>query len=394
MFDHKHYVPVIRWKYGERIALRELFPEDKARLTPLLQLTSDVAAGYVADGNVNSSIAMLLSEIKEHWGGPPAFLDLNELIFPSESNTIAAIKRVFTEASYLGLDLVPVTTLNRETWYQTGIRKAIAECKKGVCLRLYRKDVESGRLDREINYLLSSMDLNPPFVDLVVDFQTVTETDGTYYDNLFKRIPLIGGWRTLTVIGGGFPQDLTGLSVGEYLLPRVEWSLWKSSQQTNPSRKATFGDYATLHPNLLAPFGGMNPTASIRYTTDDDWVVMRGEALRKKGSAGFAQFPANARSLMDRSEFCGEEFSYADKYIFDRPVYADKPGNLTTWVTVGVNHHLTFVVRQLADFYGVQIDHRRPQYDLDLGVAPQPTDYANVRGIYGSPRRRRPPQPT
>lgn len=41
MFDHKHYVPIIRWKQGERIALRELFPEDKVRLTPLIQLTSD-----------------------------------------------------------------------------------------------------------------------------------------------------------------------------------------------------------------------------------------------------------------------------------------------------------------------------------------------------------------
>jgi len=41
MFDHKHYVPVIRLKCGERIALRALSPEDKARLTPLLQLKPD-----------------------------------------------------------------------------------------------------------------------------------------------------------------------------------------------------------------------------------------------------------------------------------------------------------------------------------------------------------------
>jgi hypothetical protein len=253
VFDHKHYVPIIRWKYGERIALRELFPEDKARLTPLLQLTGDVAAAYVASGNVNSSIAMLLSEIREHWGNAPAFLDLNELVFATESNTIAAIKRVFTEALYLGLDLIPVTTLSREAWYQTGVKKALAECKKGICFRLFRQDLRSGHINHAINNLLSLMDLNPPFVDVVVDFQTVTASDATYYDNLFKRIPFIRGWRTFTVIGGAFPQDLTGLSVGEYLLPRVEWCLWKDSQPTNPSRKATFGDYATLHPFLLTP---------------------------------------------------------------------------------------------------------------------------------------------
>jgi len=136
------------------------------------------------------------------------------------------------------------------------------------------------------------MELNPPFVDLVVDFETVAATDAIYYDNLFKRIPLIGGWRTLTVIGGSFPQDLNGFSVGEYLLPRIEWDLWKDCERKNPSRKLTFGDYATLHPFLLSPFAGMNASASIRYTTDEHWLVMRGQGIRAEGSAGFAQFPA------------------------------------------------------------------------------------------------------
>ena len=292
---------------------------------------------------------------------------------------------------FLGLELVPVTGLDRESPYQAGIRNALSESNKGVCLRLFRNDLESGRLDRQINHLLSAIDLNPPFVDLVVDLQCVTADDATHYNNLFKRIPMIGGWRTLTVIGGAFPPDLTALSVGEYLIPRVEWSLWKESYQRNPSRKATFGDYATLHPLLVAPFAGMHPSASVRYTADEHWVVMRGQGIRAKDSAGYAQFSAHAQSLMDRAEFSGLDFSYADRYIFERTLHPDRPGNLTTWVTVGVNHHLTFVVRQLANLYGVQIDHRSPQYDLNLGVTPQPGDYASVRGPLGSSRRRRPP---
>ena len=41
MFDYKHYVPIVRWKAGERIALRELFDDDKADLTPLIEIPAD-----------------------------------------------------------------------------------------------------------------------------------------------------------------------------------------------------------------------------------------------------------------------------------------------------------------------------------------------------------------
>jgi hypothetical protein len=37
MFDHAHYVPVLRWKAGERGALKALRLVDKAAMTPLLE---------------------------------------------------------------------------------------------------------------------------------------------------------------------------------------------------------------------------------------------------------------------------------------------------------------------------------------------------------------------
>lgn len=41
MFDYKHYVPIVRWKAGERTALRELYDDDKAGLTPLIEIPAD-----------------------------------------------------------------------------------------------------------------------------------------------------------------------------------------------------------------------------------------------------------------------------------------------------------------------------------------------------------------
>ena len=39
MFGYRHYVPVLRWKRAEWIALRGLKPEHRKHMTPLIELT-------------------------------------------------------------------------------------------------------------------------------------------------------------------------------------------------------------------------------------------------------------------------------------------------------------------------------------------------------------------
>jgi len=115
------------------------------------------------------------------------------------------------------------------------------------------------------------------------------------------------------------------------------------------SRIPRFGDYTIFHPFERRNFPGMNISASIRYTTEDDWLIMRGEALKKKDGAGYAQYPANAEMLCEKKEYCGRSYSYGDKYIADSLLHTSHPGNPKTWLAAGINHHLTLVARQLRD---------------------------------------------
>jgi hypothetical protein len=39
MFGSNHYVPILRSKMAERLALRNLLPSDRKRITPLIELT-------------------------------------------------------------------------------------------------------------------------------------------------------------------------------------------------------------------------------------------------------------------------------------------------------------------------------------------------------------------
>lgn len=42
MFGPAHYVPILRWKHAERFALKNLQEQDRARITPLIELTPTI----------------------------------------------------------------------------------------------------------------------------------------------------------------------------------------------------------------------------------------------------------------------------------------------------------------------------------------------------------------
>jgi hypothetical protein len=61
--DASHYVPVLRFKRAERVALRNLEESDKDSMTPLIEILPNGDARYEASGG--STIA---AQVKENWG--------------------------------------------------------------------------------------------------------------------------------------------------------------------------------------------------------------------------------------------------------------------------------------------------------------------------------------
>src|SRR5688572_8276085 len=114
MFNHRHYVPIIRWKAGERIALRELYNDDKANLTPLIEVTPDTVDSALNRMSMGQFAHRLRIEILEFWGRRSVFLDLSHLtarIAPNQRSEF--IQQFHRQANTLGLVLVPVDGLGR-----------------------------------------------------------------------------------------------------------------------------------------------------------------------------------------------------------------------------------------------------------------------------------------
>ena len=321
MFDVGHYVPVLRWKRAERAALKDLGYDERVRMTPLIEITpwgfepENTRAGT----NLQSKLPRIAEELLGHWGHGRIFLDLG-LLSPGVRPTSGQhpIDLLFEAGRSNKVALVPVTGLDRDRTYQQATGRAAATDGFGVCLRIRRSDLERIALAKALDDLLDLLGVLPGQTDLIVDFGLATGA-GPGVGYVTARVPRLREWRSFTVLAGAFPKDLSELAVGQHLIARTEWTMWSQDLKANEKsgrRMPTFGDYAIQHHRFSEPIPGMNVSASIRYTTTDDWLVLRGEGLRNKDGPKHAQYGANAQLLVERKEFCGADFSEGDAYIW------------------------------------------------------------------------------
>lgn len=360
MFDHRHYVPILKGRDGEYGALNSMPPALRDRITPLLELpptpwdfeeetparTIDVHLGKVAQ------------KIERAWGASrPLFLDF---LWIADTERMVdgghPVESVLSSARRRGLAVIPVVGLLRGEDYLAACARTIHQDRRGACIRLQREDFvdfgDFGDLDTEVGRVLATLHLLPQDADLLLDLRSLARPiDIDSAIALISRVPNLGNWRTFSLAATSFPQNLTGLPPSDCsIIPRQEWNTWTNIIRRRPSRLPTFSDYAISHPepSEVDP-RVMRPSASVRYTTHGAWLALKGRNLRDHG---YEQFHDVCRELIRRAEYCGRVFSWGDEYIDDCASQRVGTGNLTTWRKVGTSHHLAFVLSELANIFG------------------------------------------
>ncbi len=350
MFDHTHYVTVIRWKAGEKRSLRGISARHKAVMTPLIEWSRPGEVEPDEDREVPTpSPRQLAEDLLKHWGARPFFFDPIQFWSGKLGHDSRVLRQYAEELKTIGLRPIPVLRLDDDGKYRTALRSLTTD--QGICIRLGYEDLCGQGLAKRLDAFSLTTRNAHEGIHLVADFEV-------HYGDidiaaLCAHLPEIARYRTFTVAAGSFPVDLREFKGPQiFYLAREEWIRWHDQVGGQVVRRPTFGDYAILNPVLTTGKPGINPSATIRYTTEDHWLVMKGEGLRSKGSPGSDQYPANSQLLMERSDYCGPDFSEGDRYIRDVAMRATGPGNPTNWVQAGISHHIMFVVRQLEALFG------------------------------------------
>jgi hypothetical protein len=193
-------------------------------------------------------------------------------------------------------------------------------------------------------------------IDLVIDAGHV----GSYDPKLFelvvqtaieKHLHPIKPWRSICLAGAAAPLDMTGLPPGLSIVPRRDWALWRTVATHNPFNMH-YGDYGISHPDLTEPppLAMTRATVSVRYTTEDDWIVLKGKPMAgAKGQPMPILYRAHAKKLAGDPRFNGlSNRCWGDTRIEQISSSGSGPaGNRTSWVAIGVNRHLSLVAARL-----------------------------------------------
>lgn len=355
------YLPLLRWKAAEVGALTELEPRIRQFVFPVMELCPTAFIRYKRTKGkryekevlpINTLLKKLV-KLKGATGDQAVGIDLIHIKDSESPYDCRSIwNLISTSQKTLNLRIVPVTGFNgKGKSYQELIGSLTKEFRDGLCVRVSLEDISRRSFTQDIDKLLSILQHEPRNIDLILDLKLV-DSKTPEYATISGQIPQVTNWRSVTLLGASFPVDLTHLEANNtHELLRLEWSKWQNEVQKVGDklvRVPMFGDYTAQHPLYREPVRNPRVSASIRYTTSDRWVVFRGEWIGKKNGSGCAQYPAWAQLLVARSDlYSGASFSYGDEYIMRKSIDGTKPGGRRDWLTVEINHHITYTVCQL-----------------------------------------------
>jgi len=357
MFTHRHYVPILKWKQGEYQALLRLTPTIKNRITPLIEIPP---IGYDYENEkpsatIDAHLAEFGNRLRAKWQSRNCFVDTH-LVGDSKqmANGQHTLGFVLGKARENQCSAIPVVRVTSPEPFLAAAKGAIQLDGRGVCLRLTAGDFDSESLRSDIEAITKSIGAGRSETDIVIDLADFGYPSKLSFKTsvmaMLDMVPSLNQWRTLTVAGASFPASVSQ-AVEQGVpkeLPRKEWTSYTylRKELSDSARIPTFGDYGVAHSDVLSlDMRIVKPLAKLRYTVDNAWYVALGSNVR---SNGFGQFKEMCKKLVGEPYFRGPGYSVGDAYIHDCAFGSEPSGNLTTWVWVSTNCHLTKVVADLA----------------------------------------------
>jgi hypothetical protein len=363
--SRRPYLPILLTKRGELSAVADLTADVRQQLTPLFvvhPIDVDFETGLPSK-SVAEHVGGLGVKIARTWGTGRAFID-PAFVIDLHSDQTGGLRTLVDDARQAGLQLVPVVAPDRPPAYLAAATDLHERDQAGVCVRLSPKYWPTTLAAvRELDSLLDAVRVSPGEVDLVLDLrdEVRSQLSSAIARTAVLGLPYAASWRSVTLAAAAFPRDLAGLPKNSISrIPRLDWQLYReiaAEVAAAGQRVPNFGDYAIAHPDPTLPVNPryMNISGSLRYTSDNEWLVAKGGVLfkgRGGGAGGEAIRPA-AILLARTNEYCGPDFPAGDGWIDQVARHKTSCGNPERWRRTATNQPSR--VRHRSDRHPVRV---------------------------------------
>lgn len=332
------YVPILKFRAGEQQAIKNLDEAISDQICPLFEI-------HKPKDGVNLS-----EQIAACWYDRPFFFyptpdwyeeyeDINEWVNIPDGDFCNICKN---QSATPVLDLSMLDAISDWAFLP----------QQGVAIRI--RNNEFAEVENMLNPVFSSSPLKRATTDLILDLQYAYQSDLFAKESVLKgTLPYIDGigeYRSIIISSCSFPKELPQMEVNRiYPFPRTESQIHaKALDLTNRFHFTyVYSDYGCTNLEEIQFEKWMSPNFKIKYSTNDEYLFIKGLPT-KHGGLDVARISTLCSTLVNSGKFCGDGFSWADTCIYQLATgTAKNGGNLTTWVSYSMNHHMTLICRIL-----------------------------------------------
>lgn len=375
------YVPVLKWKSAEMLALMHIPNKHKDLIVPLIEIVLPSVNAYkdkerkkrktdeeihveMVEKIINKRFLEIPEEIENFWGNHELYVDVTLLHNKEKTNElkVATLNAIINGVKLRKVKIIPVINLVDDSLIISNIRSLVSKKEiSELCLRITSsnlKDVEV--LDSKITSLLNYLGIEKQKTHIFIDLKFIDATSN--YGALFSQAQSIRDltqFKEFVFSSGAFPVDMSKCPFEETTyLPRLDWTNWKSNVvEKEINRVPIYSDYSMRYPLYNDSLQFLEATSTLKYTVDSQWMIMKGK------KRALEMYLVHANMLVQTPEFKqatynqGSDFSFGDEYITKKAKHFHKyvldksirgMGRTPDWITVGISHHTAVVMHQLS----------------------------------------------
>jgi len=267
----KLYFPILKAKVGELTAIKELSDEVRSSVLPILQLPEPNQPRNkpprVADSKY---ISDRIKAIKKSVKSMPFILDTSLISLKPE------LERLII-CYFSNINFYPLIDISQSrNIYQACLKYGYSP--KKICLKLSGYHISDSNTPILIRQIIESIRCEETDIILLLDLEDISAVEineiAVPVSSFFTTINNELDFNTIILGAGAFPSSLAGVLPWQYYYyQRRDWELYKMVKKEVPNIQ--FGDYA-INTAVITNGPSFRGPSSIRYTLDDNFVVIKG----------------------------------------------------------------------------------------------------------------------
>lgn len=360
-------VAVLKAKKGECTALKNLDDSTNSKILPLFEVGAMTAAilelKYISASTtpVMTYLNHVLDAVVGAWQGRPAMVDCyqwahNARVENGDHVVAYAVSRLQAD----GVPVVPVIGYDRweSVEYRFGMSSIPVPRDGHYCLRLDHFAIEDSAepdvFARTVGDIIEELVLEPQKCSVLLDFADISmdvasiEATAAKASDMIRQLEVFG-FKYFIICGCSLPGSID-LAVSDRdsqgFVLRKEMLIWKMLREEFPGLAIVGGDYGVRGPTTKE-IRSKYTNGKIRYSVRDQEFVVRGHPFLDDHD--HLQMYGLAEAVVTSPHFLSGDFSWGDAQIL---LGSHRGGalDLSRWIAIDTNHHLTFVVQEVEEF--------------------------------------------